>query len=376
MPAPKIIKIGQNTALILASIVLSLVIAEIALRLTGIGKYSLYDRILFFTKPSLVRTGDKTVRYEPRMKIRSVAIYGDEVDYDIVYGTNNLGFVDDVDYNFDSAPGKKVVFVGDSFTAGDGGNKSWISQLRRRLDRPEISLYNFGITGAGVKQFQQLLTSVKDEAHFDEINIMVIGNDFFRTLWYPLIQDQALWFCQQENTKECVENYPPVMYIADYNDSQEELVDRAKKLYETKGSSEEPKLNFLQQLRLYNLACDVYSLGKNQSSLVHFCPHLKFNQANEYDKNELYKNALASLREIKNSFPNAVVRVVHIPEKGETFSNKYSLEIGSDIKQIGLEYVPLLEICTWNRDMYHKHDAHFNDLGYHNLTECILENLF
>ncbi|WLT38050.1 SGNH/GDSL hydrolase family protein [Synechocystis sp. B12] len=179
MPAPKIIKIGQNTALILASIVLSLVIAEIALRLTGIGKYSLYDRILFFTKPSLVRTEDKTVRYEPRTKIRSVAIYGDEVDYDIVYGTNNLGFVDDVDYNFDSAPGKKVVFVGDSFTAGDGGNKSWISQLRRRLDRPEISLYNLGITGAGVKQFQQLLTSVKDEAHFDEINIMVIGNDFF-----------------------------------------------------------------------------------------------------------------------------------------------------------------------------------------------------
>jgi hypothetical protein len=26
--------------------------------------------------------------------------------------------------------------------------------------------------------------------------------------------------------------------------------------------------------------------------------------------------------------------------------------------------------------MYHKYDAHFNDLGYRNLTKCILENLF
>lgn len=66
--------------------------------------------------------GDKIVRYELRMKIRSVVIYGDEVDYDIVYGINNFGFVDDVDYNFDFVFGKKVVFVGDFFIVGDGGN--------------------------------------------------------------------------------------------------------------------------------------------------------------------------------------------------------------------------------------------------------------
>ncbi|WP_238546780.1 MULTISPECIES: SGNH/GDSL hydrolase family protein [unclassified Synechocystis] len=330
---------------------------------------------MFFTKPSLVQGKNQTVKYEPKTKIRSIAIYGDEVDYDIVYGTNNLGFVDNVDYDFSAATTKKVVFVGDSFTAGDGGEQPWVSQLRQELGQSNTELYNFGVTGTGIQHFQLLLESVKDMAHFDEINIMVIGNDFFRSLWYPFIQDQALWFCQQENTKDCVENYPPVIYIADQNASQKELIDRANQLYQAKNSTDQTKLNLLQRLRLYNLLCDLYSLGKNQAPLINFCPHLKFNQANKYDKNELYQNGLATLRKIKNSFPNAVIRVVHIPEKGETFNNKYSLEIGDDIKQIGLEYVPLLEVCNWSRQMYHKHDAHFNDLGYQNLTNCLLENL-
>jgi hypothetical protein len=376
MPSRRIIKIAQNTALILASVTFSLVVAEIALRLTNIGKYSLYDRTLFFTAPSLTQGKNQTVKYEPKTNIRSVAIYGDEVDYDINYGTNNLGFVDNVDYDFNLESTKKIVFVGDSFTAGDGGNHPWVSQLRQRLGQSDTTLYNFGVTGTGIKHFGPLLESVKDTVDFDEINIMVIGNDFFRSLWYPFIQDQALWFCQQKNTKDCIENYPPVIYITDHNANQKELIDRAKQLYQAKNSTNETKLTLLQRLRLYNLACDLYSLGKNQASLINFCPHLKFNQANEYDKNELYQNALASLREIKNSFPNTVIRVVHIPEKEETFNKQYSLEIRDDIKKIGLEYVPLLEICTWNRDMYHKHDAHFNDLGYRNLTKCILENLF
>ncbi|MBE9175723.1 SGNH/GDSL hydrolase family protein [Synechocystis salina LEGE 06155] len=376
MPSKKITKISQNIALIFASIAFSLVMAEIVLRLTNLGKYSLYDRTLFFTAPSLVQGKDQTVKYEPKTNIRSVAIYGDQVDYDITYGTNNLGFVDNVDYDFNSVSTKKIVFIGDSFTAGDGSNYRWVSELRKILNFPDTNFYNFGVTGTGVKHFQRLLANIKDTAHFNEINIMVIGNDFFRSLWYPVVQGQALWFCYQENAQDCVEKYPPVIYTADKNESQTELIYRAKQLYETKSLPEQSKPNFFQQLRLYNLMCDLYSLGKKTSSSLNLCPHLRFAQANEYDKNELYKDSLATLQEIKNSFPDAIIRVVHIPEKGETFNNKYSLEIRNDIKQIGLEYVPLLEICPWNRDMYHKHDAHFNDLGYRNLTNCILENLF
>ncbi|QUS61183.1 SGNH/GDSL hydrolase family protein [Synechocystis sp. PCC 7338] len=376
MPSKKIIKISQNIALIFASIAFSLVMVEIVLRLTNLGKYSLYDRTLFFTAPSLVEGKDQTVKYEPKTNIRSVAIYGDQVDYDITYSTNNLGFVDNVDYDFNLASTKKIAFIGDSFTAGDGGNHTWVSQLRQLLDRPDTNLYNFGVTGTGIKHFQRLLASVKDTAYFNEINIMVIGNDFFRSLWYPVVQGQALWFCSQETAQDCVEKYPPVIYTADKNESQAELIDRAKQLYETKGLSEQSSPNFLQQFRLYNLMCDLYSLGKKTSSSLNLCPHLRFAQTNEYDKNELYKDSLTTLQEIKNSFPDTVIRVVHIPEKGETFNNKYSLEIRDDIKQIGLEYISLLEICPWNRDMYHKHDAHFNDLGYHNLTNCISENLF
>lgn len=370
-----IVKIGQNSALVIGSVLFSLAVTEIALRFTNLGRYSLYDRILFFTEPSLVQAPDHTVRYEPQQKIRSVAIYGDQVDYDTTYHANNLGFIDEIDYDPTAPATKTVAFIGDSFTVGDGGNQSWFSQLRAEAGQPALALYNFGVTGTGILHFQQLLASLKNSITFDEINIMVIGNDFFRPFWIPVVREEGMWFCPPEQKKECLENNPPIIQIADQDDSQEDLLARAKKLYALDNQGKNPSVNGLQRSRLYTLICDAYRLRNHTESLQTLCPHLKVSQANEYDKNDLYQKSLASLQEIKNSFPGVTIRVVHIPEKGETFNKQYSLDPKDDIEPMGLQYISLLDICPWDSAMYHKHDPHFNEAGYANLADCVSQNV-
>ena len=364
-----VIKVTQNSVLILLSVIFSLVFVELALQLTNIGKYSLYDRILFFTKPSLVKATDTTVRYQPRTKIRSVAIYGDQIDYDVSYNSNNLGFIDNVDYDLNSSATNKIVFVGDSFTAGVGGSKPWISQIRELTKRDSTDFYGFGVSGTGISHFESLLRSFKDKMAITEINIMVISNDFFRTFWYPVVRGDSMWFCRQTTVRECLDNNLPVIHIAGQDATQDELLARAKDLYKKKANN----ISSARVFRLYTLFCDnMYSFWGHQEFVgEHFCPHLRVRHV-KYKKDEIYKKSLSMLKSIKNHFPNVVIRVVHIPEKGETFNNTYSLGIRNDIRKIGLEYIPLLELCDWTRTMYHKHDGHLNDLGYANLIHCLL----
>ena len=74
---------------------------------------------------------------------------------------------------------------------------------------------------------------------------------------------------------------------------------------------------------------------------------------------------------LRADFPGVEFHLFHIPEKGEVFSGHYWLNVEDDMKKIGLEYIPLLQTCTWKTSMYHKHDAHPNDNGYYNLAKCM-----
>ena len=47
------------------------------------------------------------VHYEPNKEIRTVTVYKNKIEYDVFFNTNNLGFVDDKDYEYDNAPDKR-----------------------------------------------------------------------------------------------------------------------------------------------------------------------------------------------------------------------------------------------------------------------------
>ncbi len=100
----------ENLALLAASLAISLVAVEIA-------GWSLRDgtpdaRMLLFSENPWVFDDGGFVKFKPRSEIRTAALYGDIIEYDVWFRTNDEGFVDDTDYRslaLGSPPGVDAV---------------------------------------------------------------------------------------------------------------------------------------------------------------------------------------------------------------------------------------------------------------------------
>jgi carbamoyltransferase len=87
--------------------------------------------------------------------------------------TNNLGFRSETDYQPGKDPAKKrILFFGDSFTAGDGvSNKYRYTDVLQQM-LPETEVYNFGLPGSGTDQ--QFLI-YKEYGHAFDYDLLVIA---------------------------------------------------------------------------------------------------------------------------------------------------------------------------------------------------------
>ena len=128
-----------NIGLFLFSLTTILVIGEISVRFFDLTHIE--ERAWLFSSQTFQLDQNGAVRYQPNKKIRTIAVYNNKIEYDVHFNTNNLGFVDDKDYEYENALNKKYyAFVGDSFTAGYHGSEPWIPKLRRNLKK-EILKY-------------------------------------------------------------------------------------------------------------------------------------------------------------------------------------------------------------------------------------------
>jgi hypothetical protein len=86
--------------------------------------------------------------------------------------TNREGFRSEIDFKTEKEPGKKrILFFGDSFTAGDGvSNKYRFTDILEQ-SLPGTEIYNFGLSGSGTDQ-QYLL--YKEYGHAIDYDLLVI----------------------------------------------------------------------------------------------------------------------------------------------------------------------------------------------------------
>jgi len=137
--------------LLAASLAISLVAVEIAGWLLWDGTPD--ARMLFFSENPWLFDEGGFVKYKPRSEIRTAALYGDTIEYDLWFRTNDEGFVDDTDYaSLALGDGRRnIAVVGDSFTAGYHGGVAWVQTLRSApgFDPRTHNLFNFGVSGAG-----------------------------------------------------------------------------------------------------------------------------------------------------------------------------------------------------------------------------------
>jgi len=369
-----VVSISKNLALFLTSILFTFLIAELLLRFTSFGLYSQSHRALFYSAPSFISVGELAVTYQPNSKVRKVAIYGKQIDYDTISTSNNLGFFDNVPYT-KAAPGVKgIVFVGDSFTASEGGSKPWIIQLRENVARKDLSLYAMGVSGTGMHNFKSILNQFQNDISIDQINVVSISSDFYRNQWHPYLNEEGMRLCPFGVSKQkCVQGWQPKMYTVGLSESQSDVLTKAQNLYDTRRLTGDASLPFHKKLRIYKLACDGWhSLKKEVSSeLLQTCPHLVFYKGREFSRDAAFIHSVGALKAISDEFPDAEVRLFHLPERSETIQGSYATRLDITAKELGIGYISLLEDCNFTNSMYHKHDGHFNDRGYQNLAQCM-----
>jgi len=365
----------KNAALLLVSTIISLVFVEVMLRQTNIGISSLNHRVLFYSPHAFVISKSGAIKYRAKTDIRLSAVYGNLVEIDLYYPTNNLGFIDPQNYGPEET-GRAVGFVGDSFTAGSGGTFSWVNRLRSLSDKQNTKLYNLGIAGTGALHFEDILEDFHQSLDLDEINIMVISNDFFREKWRPVERKEGLWFCLPDTTDDnCIDARPPLINLSSPRETKDSLTLRAKEIYTSRQTDKDSARHFYQRLRLHDLSCQAISKMGLRQSVFRMCPQIREYRKRVIDKTDLYWASIQAIERILVAYPEARLRVFHIPEKQEVSTKRYSLDLRSDMKARNIEYIPLLKVCKWDKDMFHRYDGHPQDSGYENLAQCMAKFL-
>ena len=335
----------KNTSLVIASFAVMLGLTEIILRLfVGDALYSgRAGRSLYYSSPNLERVKSGAVHYVPDTLIRSITVYYNQIEYDTRHKTNNLGFFDHRDYTIE--PRNGILFIGDSFTAGVGASRPWLPVLNDRY--PDINLYNLGVTGTGQENFYRLFENFQDDLNYSTVVILSISDDLDRKLWYPLEANHSLYFCLEKSSREeCLKSRPVATLIDRDIDAKSLLI--PNELYLKKAYR-------LLKSRLHALKEQIGRKGDTEK------------------KGPQPYGDLVYIAKIKSLAKEKGKRVlfVHIPEKSEVSQGYYRYDIAQRVRDLGIEYYPLMKDNHFDMSMYYPHDGHPNDKGYAYISSLV-----
>jgi len=366
-----------NIILIIASFVFCLILAEIAIRVL-FSKPEYSNRFLFWSSPHLILDKNGAVRYLPDDTVRKISVYGKKIEYDLIYHTNNMGFIDTVNYKSPldiNKTDRHFALVGDSITAGSGAS-AWVPILREQMQSTynSVEFYNLGISGAGIEQFYKLLKSVSHDIEFTDIIIIAISNDFQRPMWRPLTTSSEIRFCPFEESDEVCSKRIPVARVVDFDITEEKVHELVENIIsmrieleaaENINDDSTPFTWLVRNSRLLDLSYSLYH------GLPLFAAGERKQRVSAALKRIVVNKNIQVLEKIRDQFPAINIHFLHLPERHEVSSGSYDREIREHIEQLEIKYFPTLQQCNWSEDMFHLYDLHPNDKGYENITRCV-----
>jgi hypothetical protein len=305
------------------------------------------DRVALFTSPNWVADG-RSVRWSPNTRIRTVAIYGDRVEYDVRFETNNLGYIDHRDYGAVSAvpTSHRWAFVGDSLTAGHHGGVPWVPQLRDAASGIEI--YNLGVSGAGIGQFLPNLNAADRRLDFANVVFLLISDDLRRRPWRPVEADGRIVLCPLGvNDVACAQSTTPMFVLRDPDASHAEI--------------------FASLERKALLATGPRAWLERRSIVV----AALWGARGAEPEPELHADIRDWLGQLARRYGDKAIHFLQIPEKDEVARGALRLPIGDQVRAAGHRYVSLLDACEFRIDHYFPLDPHLRADGYAELRSCV-----
>lgn len=136
---------------------------------------------------------------------------------------NNLGFPDNNDFfpeNGDSTI-KRIAVLGDSFTASQFTNQSWVDLIEKMLNEKyedSVVLMNFSVDGGGLGNWSSIIENIiiKDSFELDGIIFAILGDDLDREFMWKndyVLEDKSVKIAVGKNQTWLPENNP------DYSDT-------------------------------------------------------------------------------------------------------------------------------------------------------------
>lgn len=358
-------KLIQNCLLAAASALLTLMLAEAALSLF-MPVYDYRDRSLLFDRQPFKQYSGGSIRHPANTNIREVAVYHDKIEYDVSYHTNNLGFIDTKDYRKEVGAGRRYfAFVGDSFAAGVHGGAAWVPKLRS--NRLGAEVYNMGVAGTGFDHFYRLLHDMKGRISITDIIIVAITDDLYRDFWHPYMTGNDIHFCAVPGEHaNCQENF--VASLLPVDASPEAVKALAGKKYR------EQRARYRKYAETDSISAKI--AAKLYDSHLYYYGRIVSDSLSRSHPASSVDSAIVSLVKIRADFPDARIKLVHLPQKYEVATRTYASNIREQVTAVGIDYFPALDACTWSTDMFFRRDGHPNRLGYDNIARCVSGYLF
>ena len=172
----------NNKILVFLSIISTLIILEFSFKIFifNQNEYNYKNRYLLFSGKNVFKNIENFFTYYPNKKINAINYYLENDKFIKVYDyniyTNNYGLAQK--HNIDKNK-KSILFIGDSFTEGQG-HKSWIDSFNGSYNGYQI--INGGLLGTGFQQFE-LIDNYLSSFNISKLFILYIGDDLKRDIF-------------------------------------------------------------------------------------------------------------------------------------------------------------------------------------------------
>lgn len=356
---------------LLGILLLSLLLAEALLRLrTWLMPESTVRNFEAFLSPAFMRVWpDGSVRYEPNAQVRIATVINDQVVFDQRYASNDFGLFDSLDYGATSWPEPRIALAGDSYTAGQG-SPAWFPAFREQLAAglEPISVFNLGLSGAGVMQVGDLTLALNPKLDFQKVVIPVICDDFRRRRWAPM-RDVERWHLCLRSRYDAGQCDPPDRSFGIIVPNSTP----ASALPGWLSKAGNAATNVAQDLPWYRHA---FHALRQRSRLVNLANNVRTAPAARRALQDLEQDNLRALVELGQRFGNSNVHVLWFapdPPDAGTFEHCDSLR--ERTAKLPIVHADLRAACNVTRQDQHPIDLHLNPDGYLKLQACLTSYL-